>query len=258
MKAKTKKNPVKILTLDIELAPNLATIWSLFNITVGINQLVETSRVLCVSAKWYGSKKTMFFSEWTNGQKGMLKAVHDLLCEADAVIGYNTERFDLPLLQREFIKAGMPPPPPVKHIDLLKVVKKQFRFTSNKLAHVAEQLGLPHKDDVGGHSTWLAVMNGNRQARNRMRAYNIQDVIVTEALYEKLFPWIHTLPNRGLFDTTRPVCPACGSHHIQRRGHTRTKTASYRRFVCLDCKTWSRERTNDLTLAQRKNVLVKC
>src|SRR5690606_41747736 len=81
----------------------------------------------------------------------MVKEAHRLLSAADAVIHFNGQRFDIPHLNREFVEAGLTPPSPYSQIDLLKVVKKNFRFPSNKLDYVTKKLGLDHKVQNGGH-----------------------------------------------------------------------------------------------------------
>ncbi len=39
---------------------------------------------------------------------------------APILSNYNGNRFDIPMLNKEFLEAGMPPPSPAKHIDLLQ------------------------------------------------------------------------------------------------------------------------------------------
>ena len=84
----------------------------------------------------------------------MLEGIHSLLDEADAVCHYNGTKFDMPTLNKEFLVHRMTPPPPMKQIDLLRVVKSQFRFPSNKLDYVAQRLGLGKKKDHEGHTLW--------------------------------------------------------------------------------------------------------
>ena len=41
----------KILLLDIEMAPNVAHVWGIWDQNIGINQLQESSYVMCYAAK---------------------------------------------------------------------------------------------------------------------------------------------------------------------------------------------------------------
>ncbi len=97
----------KILLLDIEMAPNVAHVWGIWDQNIGLNQLQESSYVMCYAAKWLGDKKMIFDSVKKSGDKKMLAGIHKLLDEADAVIHYNGKRFDIPSLNKEFLLHGM-------------------------------------------------------------------------------------------------------------------------------------------------------
>ncbi len=45
----------------------------------------------------------------------------------------------------------------------------------------------------------------------------------------------------------KPVCPACASTKLQRRGLERAATYIYRRWLCVACGRWCRERQRDKT-----------
>lgn len=242
---------MKLLLLDIEVAPNLATVWGLFKQNIAINQLLETSYVLCFAAKWYGEDEIIFRSLNKHGKKRMLKTAHTLLSQADGVITYNGQSYDVPILNREFVQQGWHPPAPFKHVDLLKTVRKNFRFVSNKLDHVSQQLKLGSKLDHEGHTLWLKVMNGDKNAWATMESYNVQDIKLLEKLYERVLPWVSGHPSHAI--THGHVCPNCGSDSLQSRGETVTKTLTYRRYQCTDCGTWSRSKVSEKT--NRANVV---
>ena len=101
---------MRILGLDIETAPNTAHVWSLWKQNIAINQIVNTGRVMCFAAKWVGEPEITFFSEKIHGHKRTIKAAHKLVSEAEAVLSYNGEKFDLPTLNREFLKYDLKPP----------------------------------------------------------------------------------------------------------------------------------------------------
>ena len=44
----------------------------------------------------------------------MIKGIHKLLDECDAVIHYNGSKFDIPTLNKEFLLHGLHPPAPYK------------------------------------------------------------------------------------------------------------------------------------------------
>jgi DNA polymerase elongation subunit (family B)/endogenous inhibitor of DNA gyrase (YacG/DUF329 family) len=250
---------VKLLFIDIENAPNMATVWGIYNQNISINQLLETSRVLCFTAQWHGEEHAYFMSEYEHTHEGMINALWDFLNEADAVIHYNGKKFDMPVINREFLKYGLTPPSPYKQIDLMLTVKKQFRFVSNKLDHVCDELGIGRKVSHEGHELWLKCMDGQPAAWKKMEEYNIQDVALLEELYEKLKPWITDHPNLAMYadERTEISCPNCGSHNIQKRGLAHTTTYSYQRYQCQDCGTWSRERRNIRSADENRKVITQ-
>ena len=229
---------MKILLLDIETSPNTAHVWGLWQQNVGLKQLLESSYVLCWAAKWLGEKEIMFDSVHQSREKTMLKKIHALVNEADAVIHYNGTKFDMPTLNKEFLLQGFNPPAPYKQIDLLRTMRSNFRFPSNKLDYVAQRLGLGSKTSHEGHELWVKCMAGDENAWKTMEKYNKQDVVLLEQVYNRVLPWIKHHPNRNLF-SAEAVCPTCGSSALQKRGTAVTTTVRYQRYQCKDCGTWS-------------------
>ena len=230
---------MKILLLDIETSPNLAYVWGIWQQNIGINQIENSGSILCWSAKWLGEEKIHFDSVQKSDEYVMLARIHKLVSQADALVHYNGAKFDLPVLNREWLKHGFPPPSPAKHIDLLQVCKKQFRFVSNKLDYVSQFLGIGEKVRHEGHELWTKCMRGDREAWKRMRGYNEQDVILLEQLYLRLMPWVEKHPSHGAMGG-ESCCPKCGSEEFQQRGWAMTSMHKYRRYQCNDCGGWFR------------------
>ncbi len=229
---------MKILLLDIETAPNVAYVWGLWNENIPLARLVDSSYTLCYTAKWYGHKELIHDSVHTNNPKRMVKGIYNLLNEADAVIHYNGLKFDIPVLNKEFVLQGLPPPAPAKQIDLYKVVKQRFRFPSNKLEYVVKALGLGEKHSPP-FSDWVACMEGDKDAWARMEHYNKEDVVLLERVYDTVKPWIKQHANYSLY-AEGLVCPNCGSVEYQKRGFSYTGAAKYQRYNCKSCGNWFR------------------
>jgi DNA polymerase elongation subunit (family B) len=241
-KSKGKLGP-RILTIDIETSPNMAHVWSLWNVNVGLNQLLESGEVICFAAKWYGEKKVHFYSNYHDGHEVMIEAAHNLLNEADIVVHYNGKRFDIPHLNREFLEAGFEPPAPYVQVDLFQTAKSKFRFPSNKLDYIAQTLNIGAKTQHAGHQLWLDCLAGDKKAWKTMKEYNIHDVELTERLYDKLLPWIHPHPNVNLYsDVLEEGCPNCGGTDLRREGYSRTALGVYQRYQCKGCGKWSRDK----------------
>ena len=246
---------MKILYLDLETAPHLVMAWGLFNQTIRINQIKEPGYTLCWAAKWEGQKEVMFRKL---GDDDFIAELWDIMDGADAVVTYNGERFDIPIVHREFLENGFPPPDPSASIDLYKPVKSRFRFASNKLDFVCQQLGIGAKVQHKGQDLWTECMEGDEKAWAIMERYNKQDVRLLPKLYKRLLPWIKDHPNYGLYvDTDRPACTNCGSTRVVKKGLEHTKTQSYQRYRCTKCHTPLRGRFTTVPASNRENILVQ-
>lgn len=232
---------MRILLLDIETSPNKVWTFDLWQTNIGPEKIIEPQRVLSYAAKWLGDKHIEFSSVYHNGEKKMLKGLHKLLDEADVVVHYYGARFDIPMINAEFIKHGFLPPSPFKQIDLKKVVKDNFRFPNNKLVYVVKILNVGEKLERGVDiKLWIDCMKNDPDAWELMKKYNIQDTNLLEGLYLKLRPWIRNHPNQGAFSQSHVVCPNCGGKHHQRRGYSIARLLRYARFQCTDCGKWFR------------------
>ena len=252
----------KILGFDIETAPNTAHVWGAFKQTIHPNQILKTGRVMCFAYRWFSEDPLRapitFISEQYDNHENMVREAHRLLDEADAVVHYNGARFDVPTLNREFLKLGMHPPSTYQQIDLLQTARRQFRFVSNRLDHLLRDLSIGEKVRHDGHEMWIQCMAGDEDAWARMEEYNLADVSQMESLYRRMLPWISNHPNLALFtEDDRPSCTNCGSRKLHSRGFTRTKTQQYRRFQCQDCGTWNRERFTAVPTEKRRTILTQ-
>lgn len=226
---------MRILTLDIETRPNLGYVWSLWDQNVGLSQIVEVGSVICFAGKWLDEKKVHFYSDHHDGHDEMIRRAWEMYDEADAVITYNGVGFDNKHLRREWLLAGLTPPSQHRDIDLLSTVRKQFKFSSSKLQHVATQLGLGGKVQHDGFELWVRCMADDPAAWKTMRKYCMGDVRLTERLYERLLPWITNHPHRGLYGGDRDACPRCESIERQLAKRRTTLQGVYPQWRCVGC-----------------------
>ncbi len=225
----------KILAIDIEWAPAKAYVWRMWDENITPDQLIDEGGLLCFCAHWMGSKEYMFFSKWEHGAHGMAEAALKLLNEADAVVTYNGDKYDLPKLRGTIILAGLNPPAPPTSIDLIKTIKK-LGFVMNRLAYIGPLLEVGTKMKHEGFQLWRSVLEDDPKAQARMEKYCVQDVKITVNLYKRIMPFIHNHPHLG---DDRGECGACNSKNVQLRGWRRTKFFKIRRIQCNDCGSWS-------------------
>ena len=229
---------MKLLVVDLETRPIEARVWGLWGQNIGINQITDPGGVLCFAAQFIGEREMHFASQWDDGA-AMVRKAHRLLTEADAVVGWNSDRFDLRWLNRCFVEQGLSPPPPFVKVDLMKSVKRNVMLPSYKLDFVARWLGVGAKQRTGGFDLWSDVLAGDPKARAKMGRYNRHDVRITAAVFDVLAAkgWVKGLPNHAI--DGGHVCPHCGSEKLQRRGYSVSKTRRYARWACRSCGGWS-------------------
>lgn len=253
----------KTLILDIETAPILASVWRTWKENVGLDQISHDWYILSFCAKWLGKDRPFYHDQSKTkdieNDHGLMRKLHGLLNEADIVVAHNGRRFDLRKINARFILNGFPPPSPYKIVDTLDIAKKHFAFTSNRLAYLTdvlcEEKKLAHAK-FPGFKLWKECLNGNPEAWEEMRKYNIQDVVSLEELYLKLRPWTEGHPNVAAYDEDEDVrCPKCGSHAIRPRGFYLTQTGKYQRMRCDSCGGWSRTRYTLNSTGKRKALL---
>jgi hypothetical protein len=244
------RHNAKILHLDIETAPTSCYSWSLWPKFISPSDIQEPGYTLCWAAQWDG-ERSMHFAKYDPKDMGkqMLQKVWDLLDEADMVVHYNGTKFDIPVLFKEFAVNGMPPPSHFYEIDLIKTVRKRFRFESNKLDYVCQRLGLGAKTQHKGMSLWYGCMEGEASSWRTMEKYNRQDVRLLKKLYKMLLPWIPNHPNLGMWvehKNGKLVCPHCASTNLTKKGtQFNTKSQSYDRYKCNTCDTPLRDVHNN-------------
>jgi len=252
---------MKILIYDLETRPTEAFVWQAWKQNIHAGAVIQQGHVICWAAKWLGDthSQTMFGAEWLDvAGQDFIEDLHDLMESADAVITYNGNKFDEPVLRTEFARRGLAPAAPHKSIDLYQTVSSQFRLLHKSMDAVAEFLNLKGKQSTGGFQLWVDVVNQCPKAQKKMMKYNIQDIRVLEQIYYRLLPWIKNHPSIGFFteDGDPHSCPNCESTDLQRRGTHRTKVSTFQRFQCNECGSWSRARVADKTATKPEVVTI--
>jgi predicted RNA-binding Zn-ribbon protein involved in translation (DUF1610 family) len=260
-------NRPKILLLDIESAPILAYVWSLWDQNVGLNQINREWCVLSFCAKWLGEDAITYEDNSRQRDKEddtrIIRKLWKLLDKADIVVGHNAKKFDVRKIQARFLLLGMPPPSPFKVVDTLLEARRHFAMTSAKLEFLTDKLCTTHKKlnhgKFAGFTLWRECLAGNQEAWAEMKTYNIADVLSLEELYLILRPWMQGHPNVANYDEDDTEdahkCPACGSSDVIRKGTRSTQVGKYTRYHCK-CGHWSRGRVMTSSKQHRKNLLI--
>lgn len=258
---KKRKDGPKILVFDIETAPIIAHVWSIWEQNVGLNQIDSDWHVLSWAAKWFGNREVMYMDQSTakniEDDAKLLKGIWKLLDEADIVITQNGRSFDQKKLNARFILNGFQPPSHYKHIDTKQIASKHFAFTSNRLEYMTDKLctkyrKLKHKK-FPGHELWKECLAGNKLAWAEMKRYNKVDVLALEELYTKLIPWENTINFNLYSDSLETIC-RCGSTEFQKRGFLYNSAGKYQCYRCKDCGAETRGKVNLLSKEKRQSL----
>lgn len=245
-----KNEDLKVLFWDIETSHNIGAHFGLYDQNINYTDILQEWFIISVAWKWQGEKKVHsvnvehdtyegdFNSSWTEwSDYDVVKRLHEVLSEADVVVHHNGDDFDIKKFNARAIFHGLTPIPPLKTIDTLKIARKFFKFTSNRLDYLGQFLSLGKKMDTP-KGLWLSVLKGNIEAVNTMVKYNKQDVILLEKVFDKFAPYVNN--DRVVPKTRSGKCDTCGSTSYQQQGWRITKTHKYPRFKCNCCGSWFR------------------
>ena len=234
------QNKSRILFYDIETSPLLGYTWGKYE-----QDVIEFERdfnIMSFAWKWADEKvvHVLALPDFKTYQKDkfddkeLVKELWKLMNEAEIIIGHNSDSFDNKKVNSRFVVHNLLPPTPYKTVDTLKVARKYFKFSSNKLDDLGNTLGLGRKISHTGFKLWKDCLNGDTKAWILMKRYNKQDVVLLEKVYEELKPWINNHPRvAGLFN-----CPNCGGN-LQARGFNYTRSGRKQRYQCTKCAAWT-------------------
>lgn len=253
----------RILTFDIETLPLESYTWGLFDQNVGLNQIKTDWAALSIAAKWLHEDEVWYedtqHKATIRDDKDMIAKLCTMLDEADIVVGQNVKKFDMRKIRARAMMHGLPPFKEPLVQDTMLMARSIGSFTSNKLEYLSANLTDTPKSKHAkfpGFELWLGVMQGNPEAWEEMREYNIQDVRATEQLYLKLRPWVRNHPNVAHYykdDENR--CPRCGSTNLYTNGTIFRGVSEYHTYTCSDCGGHSRSRYTLNSRNKRKSLL---
>jgi hypothetical protein len=260
-------NEAKILIFDIETAPMLNWNWSRWKDFVPSAMVEQEGFILTWSAKWLNDTK--IYNDWIGryrtpsiqfytqeDEREVVMSAHKMIDEADVIIGHNIDKFDVKKFNTSCVALGLKPPSPYRTIDTLKVAKKHFKFSSNRLDDLGEFLGCGRKVETGGFRLWRQCMEGDLNAFDKMVKYCDGDILLNEEVYHRLLPFISNHPNVAIFgEHDGKVCTRCGSDDLHWTGdQMATKVALYNKFYCGNCFGWGADRANSLPKSERQNI----
>jgi len=237
---KSTPKPPKILVFDIETAPMSVYTWGIYDQNIGINQIKSDWFMLCYSAKWLGSE-TMLHDRLTSKEalkkddKRISQSLWELLDEADMVVAHNGDAFDIKKSNARFLKHNLGLPSPYRSVDTLKIARRNFKITSNKLDYICKFLDIPRKLETWGFSLWEWCIKWEEKSLRKMDIYCRNDVKILEEVYLRLRCYDKSHPKLGVY-LEKNVCNNCGSKKLK---DIWFYTTNFNKYKALRCECWS-------------------
>ena len=251
-----------ILPFDCESFPNVGLAWGTWDQKI-IKVLMR--RMICsISWAWYPKAKVETMAlcdvpgynpdrywrgvlsgkpDYTDSKKLMRMFKNEVLKKTDIAIAHNLDEFDDKMVNTDLFLNKLGSASPHRNIDTLKVLRSRMRLNSNRLDDVCQELGIGKKLKHPGIEMWIGCMRGDRECWKMMRRYNAHDVNpLLVGLYEHIRPWMRQHPNIGVGEPY-PSCPSCGHKALKPDGYRHTNSCSYRKMICLKCRSWCKGMT---------------
>ena len=239
--------PSKVLFFDIEI---VTASWCGF---MG----ADKTTICTFGYKWQDEARPKAFdlNDWKDifqsrgaraVEREMVKEAHKIMKQADRVVAHFGQYFDYKYMNTLFTKYGLGEID-VELVDTWRLAKNNLKLSSNRLDAIAKFFGLPTKDKMD-HDDWIKiVMERSVTAMEKMTKYCKQDVLVLEAVYNRLEHLANPRTHIGLLcGGSRMSCMQCGHDRLHKHDIVVTRTAKYRRFKCPNCGS----KRNKITLRQ--------
>ena len=249
MKLNKYNGAPRILFFDIETTPMISYTWGRWNQNVSLDQTIQESYMLCWSASWL-SDDNVFGDCLTSEEaiKGddsrIIESLWYYVNEADILVAYNGDAFDVKKINGMFFLKGLNPPSPYKVVDPCKVARSKFNFSSNKLDALANYLGIPTKMHTD-FNLWKQCMNGDKESLDYMFEYNKKDVDILKQVYIKMLPYITNHPNVANYIGEAMACTHCGETEKYEKldgYYYYTNANKYQLYRCITCGSLFRDR----------------
>jgi len=230
----------KIFCFDLEVLALVVKTYGLYNQNIRPSRIVNDWSILSWAGKFLDEKEIYYYDtreeKNVRNDKSIVKKLHTQLNKADIILGHNSDRYDIKKINAKFLQYGLKPVHFSKQIDTLKIARKYFKITSNRLDFIAKFLGLTPKRITRKFSSneemWDECEKGNIEAFKENKKYNIQDVETTIEVFDKLKAWDQSLNFQSYYG--RAVC-VCGCDKFIKKGFRYTKQGAYQRYACDKC-----------------------
>lgn len=247
-----------IVILDIEVAPLKLWSYGIREQYHGTESIDEDWTILSFAAKELNKEEIVYHAVSPDNPRDDEMVVREaffLLNRADIIICHNAA-FDIKMLQARFLFYDLPVRRPTREICTLRIARKHFRLTSNKLEYLAKYLKVIEKLDhakFAGMKLFKECAKGNPEAFQELFDYNVRDVITTEACYLRLRKFDKSIRFNVFYQDN--ICD-CGSTEMRRIDPIATNIGIFKVHQCVECGKIYREKENLLSNDLRKHLMI--
>ena len=264
-----KQVGAKVLFLDLEVSASIVAAFSMFKHFSTPDHIIQFPYILTYACNWlhdspediecYGLADFDSFEKDHRDDYELVVRLWGWLDKADIVVIQN-ESFDRGWFTQRCAMFGIPEPSPYRVVCTLKGMKKAMALPSNSLGYATKYFDLPHKKlQHDGISLWIRCMDGDVEALESMKTYNIGDIPTLRELYLKIRAYIPNHPNVALYfgdGDDKMRCSVCGSEHLELlEGKAYTNLSIFDAYRCGNCGTVKRAGVSETTSEQRKKFL---
>lgn len=243
---------------------------------LGHKQLIpgkSSHGIICITYAWLTGPVKILKWDPVTGQKGLIEEFDKIAESADLVIGKNSDKFDIKMINGIRALEGLPGNPhwALNSDDLEKQMRKYFRLPSQSLDYISSQLGLGGKISMnmnhwvlideymtllsmrheGADDVALNIVSNNlfkkslndalssgEKAFNFMCKYGKKDTDDTRTLWKRLSSHFESKFDFGKWSGEIDICckhADCGSTRVFKNGFRMTGRVKYQRYCCSEC-----------------------
>lgn len=235
---------MKLLFFDVEMALQVGYFYDQWNTNIPAHKIKHHGFMISAAWSWYGRNKIDAVSVLDDPKRfkknhrddfHVIKKLSEVVNEADAIVAFNGDNFDMKELNTGLIKHSLEPLKHVVQIDPYKIAKKHFRFKGgNSLRNLCEFLDVKAEKGKVDDDVWIAAAEGDPAAIKKVLKYNKGDIPTLKQVYEKIKPFTPAKLNLNHF-VEADVCPSCASPDFIRYGRFYRMSGFKQQFRCNDC-----------------------
>jgi len=235
--------PPRILVYDIETSQaefKFKRFWTgKLNMYLNTRDMIKEPQVITIAYKWFGDNEVHTLKWKDKCDKKLIQDFLEVYNKADMLVGYNNDRFDNRWVIGRAMKYGFDINTFTKSFDLLKQIKKLARIPGYSMEFACEFFGLPKgKHKHRGIGMWNDLEDNPdntkiyKDAMEEMIFYNVEDILRTEDLYNRLRLYMSNVTHLGaVTGKHKSTCPECGSEEIELYDTIFTKAGTVQRIM---------------------------